>query len=711
MLQPARLCAWLAALLLFVLAALPTVARAATASAVIVAGREAEITALARPYFGEGKEIAPGYKLGGIEVQVSAVRLVVHGPNGARGTVTLHHPSTKGPASVATPSFAADLVGGEDPGMSAALNALLTAVRANDSGRFWSFAPTVGPHVESPASRYAKPGSRLHLPRLPVDGVIVFGFAVVITLLHLRRVLRAEPRAVTAALVALVALGAVLRLTISVEAPMNVWPYDRVVPLARAAYEGKVLPWVARVLHVQMYLSEVIFKTTTVIAIFTPLAFFAHARFVLRDTRRALFAAALLVVLPNHIHFARADSEFIQSLATSSLTFVTMYTALRDESRAWRWSAFALLPLLSLLTYFIRPENLFFWAVDVGAIFLASSAETPKARKVVAVVEVTCAAAFAFVVHLLAQYQSALKQGLSLATLLSALRTLFDPRLNTLINPAITPPGLTLLAVLGVVSLVRRKEAARAAFLVAWLLGFFVVHSIVVPSEPAMQARYHMHLITPFLFLAASALPLVSEWPRRLLVAGGVYLAASPLVHLRFERDVDFNEMNEFAFIREVRASIPDTCTVLELSPAEDPKRPEQLLSSRFLRMAQRIDGGVRQQGFAVVNSGRVVPGDAAETLSEEASDLLGNPPPCLMVYTGLTCFSHRPPGSPIAPVCARLLQTPGLVPVAARTFGSRVYDEVLAGRLLGAPGGETKNQVELKPGEPLTMTMFRLQR
>ena len=44
--------------------------------------------------------------------------------------------------------------------------------------------------------------------------------AVAITLLHLRRVLRDEPRSVLFALVGLVVLGAILRLTISVEAPM-----------------------------------------------------------------------------------------------------------------------------------------------------------------------------------------------------------------------------------------------------------------------------------------------------------------------------------------------------------------------------------------------------------------------------------------------------------------------------------------------------------
>jgi hypothetical protein len=544
------------------------------------------------------------------------------------------------------------------------------------------------------------------------DGVLIFFAALLLLSLHLRSVLRREAPRIAYALLAIVLVGAVLRLAIARETAMNVWPYQRIVPLARATFEGSVLPWATRALHLRVYLTDVIFKATLVLAIVTPLAFFAHARYVLRDARAALFATALLVLLPKHIHFSRADSEYIQSLATSSLTFVVLYTALREKSARWRAVCFVLLPVFSLATYFVRPENMFFWLVDVGAILLTSGDEAPRRRKVLVMIEVTGAAAFAFVVHLLVQYRSAVQQGLSLTTVLSAVRLFFDVRLNTLINPSITPPGLVVLAVLGGAYLYRRGERARALFLTGWLLGFFVVHSFVRPNEPAMQARYHMHLITPLLLLAASSFPILLELPRKVVVAGALYLTASPLVHLRFERDTAFNEMHEFDFLRRVTPDIPDGCTVLEFSPALGVD-PQNTMASRLDRMATLLDGGAQARKFRVVSAGVLrnasEGGEPYETLSDEALAVLRSPPQCLYVYEGLTCKSHRPSTRERAPVCDELHQRLDLRPVASMTVRSRVYDEVMAGRMLTSPNGETHCVVRLRDGEEIPLTLYRV--
>jgi len=701
-----------ATFVLLVVLWLPRIAHGADLP-IIVAGRENEIVALVQPHFGTGKEIAPGYALGDVDVQPHAIRFRVNGPNGRKGALLLEHPSAGGANAEKASSFAVTLEGESDPAMAAVLRALLETIRTNDKGAFWPSKP-LGPPTT--ASRFAQgPGSKLLSFRAPVllrDGVLILLAALAFVALHVRRALRSEPRSILWSLLGLVALGAVIRLAIAEEAAMNVWPYERVVPLARAAFEGAILPAATRALHVRIYLTDVIFKTTAILAIVTPLAFFAHARYVLRDARGALFAVALLVLLPNHIRFARADSEFIQSLATSSLTFVVLYTALRDQSRAWRSVCFALLPLFSVATYFVRPENMFFWFVDVGAILLTSGDEAPRARKVFALVEVTLAAAFAFVVHLLAQYQSALQHALSLRTLTAAITLFFDVRLNTLINPSITPPGLTLLAVLGAVFLYRRGERGRALFLVSWLLGFFVVHSFVRPSEPTMQARYHMHLITPLLLLAASALPEVTRWPRRVVIAGAVYFALSPLVHLRFERDTNFNEMHEFSFMRSTSRGIPDECTVIEFSPAVGLSDPNHRLASRLERMAMRLDNGYAKSAFRVVNAGYMrdgkMNGEPFETLSDEVLEVLRKPPPCLMVYEGITCRSHRPPGTAIAPVCDELRDRFDLQLVATTMFKSRIYDEVQAGRMLMEPSGETRVVSRLRAGEDIPLMLYR---
>ncbi|MBK6534011.1 MAG: hypothetical protein IPF99_31880 [Deltaproteobacteria bacterium] len=46
-----------------------------------------------------------------------------------------------------------------------------------------------------------------------------------------------------------------------------------------------------------------------------------------------------------------------------------------------------------------------------------------------------------------------------------------------ILSPWSSPPGLVLLAALGGVTLWRSRERGRAAFLLAWFLAFFVVHS------------------------------------------------------------------------------------------------------------------------------------------------------------------------------------------------------------------------------------------
>lgn len=698
----------------------------AEALPVIAAGREAEIVALARPYAGDDVAVVPGWKLGNIAVEPHTIKFHLLGPGGRKATLRLEHPSTTPSPSESTASFALRREGDPGADAQAALTALASAVRANDKGSFWPAKPpepglpdgAVAAPKHHASSRFAD--GELHrllrvldaTPRIFRDGVVLFVAALVFALLHLRRVLRDEPRWIRGGLALVVVVGAVLRVAIAREAPMNAWPYERVVPLARSAFEGAVVPWIARALSARPFLTDVIFATTLLLAIVTPLVFFAHARYVLRDARAALFAAAILVVLPIHIRFSRADSELVQSLATSSLTFVVLYTALRDGSRAWRAVCFVLLPIFSVATYFVRPENMFFYLVDVGAIALTSGEEAPRRRKVVAAIEVTAAAAFAFVVHLLAQYKGAIQAGLSPRTLWNAVGIFFDLRLNTLINPSITPPGLTLLAIVGFVTLWRLGHRHRALFLGAWLLGFFVVHSFVVPTEPAMQARYHLHLVTPLLLLAASALPWIERLPRRAAVATGVYLAASPLFHLRFERDVDFNEMHEFAFLRAARATIPEGCTVLELSPAVGAARPEHIHAPRLGRIATRLDGGHAKQAFRVVNTG-VLAGarhgdEPYESLSPEALAILAKPPPCLMVYEGLTCKSHRPGALAEAPVCKALHEKLDLRPVSSISFPSRIYDEASAGRVVEDPVKGSRCRPVLTPGETLTLTLYQ---
>ena len=67
---------------------------------------------------------------------------------------------------------------------------------------------------------------------------------------------------------------------------------------------------------------------------------------------------------------------------------------------------------------------------------------------------------FVGVPNLLENFGRQVNEGLSLRTLTSALGVVVSPRLNILLNPKFTPPGLTALAVLGAIDLWRRGKRA-----------------------------------------------------------------------------------------------------------------------------------------------------------------------------------------------------------------------------------------------------------
>ena len=597
---------------------------------------------------------------------------------------------------------------------------LAAAVARNDAGTFW---PAEGPSDsvgDSGGSGDSGAGSRRGarswwqiLAAELGDGTMILFAALIFLLVHLRHQLRRDPPWVASALLGVVAVGAVLRAALPHENLMEAWAYERLAPLAAHVYDGALLRWFNAVAGGNLFLADVLFKSNYVLAILTPLAVYAHARYILKDYRHALAAAALLVFLPEHLRFSRSDVYMIQSLATSSLTFVVLYTALLDDSRAWRIASFVFLPLLCTATYFVRPENFIFVALDLGAVYIcAHEAGGISPRSILAALLVSSTAAVAFVFNLLAHYGSSIDNGLSLHTLSNAVHIFFNWRLNTLVNPWITPPGVTALAVLGTISLWRRGERPRAVFLVTWLWGFFLVHSFVLPYHPAMQARYHMNLVTPLVLLAAAATPEVLAWRPVARWALVVYLAASPLLHHDFITDTNFNEMREFTFLSSLRDRIPPDCTVIEYRGFPGEGQQTEQFASRVSRVASRLAGGRDQPYWKIVSAAAVdddaPDGQRAEKLSPEAEALLEKPPACLVFYEGLTCASLRRDGEKRAPVCQMILDRLALAPIATTSFASRIYDPVNAGYLSLDASGRTYSNTEVPDGAPVVLTVFR---
>lgn len=667
---------------------------------VLPPGREAEVIALLRP-FAPGGSIAEGWSIGNVSIRRDHIAVELRQGGAARGRMLLLHPSAGGRDTVALTHLSLRFAP-PDIATNSLRQKLIDTLRRNDRRSLWSVAQ---------GSRDAL-APRGPLSRAALDGALLSAAIVAFLLAALRRHTRDEPRRVIAWVIAVSALGVMLRVALSPEAPMNAWPYSRVVPLAAALYGGGALAALSRWLHRDVSLVDLIFCLDLVIASLTPAALFVHARAMLRDPRVAIAAALLLATLPSHLRFSRSDVEFLQSLLLSSLAFTALYGALNDDDRRWRVACSIALPALCLGTYLTRPENLVFFPLDLAAFAVAASGGGVSRRRALLVAALVAApAAVAAATQLLAHYRAELAEGLSSRTLRTAWETLRSTRYNTLINPSVTPPWVTALAAVGLAVTLQKPLRRKGIFLFAWLLVFFVVHSYIRPHEVAMQARYHLHLVTPLLLLAASALPLVAtraRWSLPLLLA---ITLSTPWLYRGFIRDTGFYEMREFAFLRRVSREVGPGCRVLEFRGVPDPRHPAHHFDSRWQRFANRLQEGAVRPAFEVVTADEAAPGGAStvERVSREARALLDSPDGCVMVYLGLSCVAQRPRGAREAPVCEAMRSWGSLTPVAEALITGRVYDSMNVGHPSEHRARVWGTLDLLPPGTPVRLGLYRV--
>ena len=439
------------------------------------------------------------------------------------------------------------------------------------------------------------------------------------------------------------------------------------VALAALIFDGPVLQNLTRWTDAQFYFTDITFTMNLVIAIATPLAIYAHGHYVLRDPRAALVAAALFAVLPNHIRFSHSEVEFILSLALTSLCLAVVHVALSSEW-TWRTAATIALPFLVTASIYTRELNLLIVPLLFAAALLLQG-DAPRSRLVVALAGVTLGAVAGFFGYLLPMHAANLREGLHIRTLLNGVEAFFDLRLNTFLNPRITPPGFTLLAVAGIWVLWRNRLRRHLVLLLAWFALYFVCHSFVLPTEPAMQARYHLHLAPPLVLLAAPAAVALYEYSRVAALALALYALAVPALHADFIRDTNFNDMHEYAFLQRVRAEIPAGCTVLEFPGAYEHDQ-------RLPRMGLVLDGGLPTSSWKQMAIGL---DNDSEPLRPALRELLRRPPECLYWFEGLPCWSAKKPNQTIASACAALRDAVELREIDSVEFTSRVYDENLA--------------------------------
>jgi hypothetical protein len=455
---------------------------------------------------------------------------------------------------------------------------------------------------------------------------------------------------------------------------------------ARLIFEG---PGLAALHPDPVWMTETVLTSTLVFSLLAPLAVYVHARYLLDDHRAALIVAGVIAILPLHLRFSHSDAAFIPSITVSSTVFTLIHVATRDPSKKLGWFAVAIIGFPLALVYLVRPLNIMYFPLLFATAFVNHGvySEKPRANRVrvgTAYVIVALVTIFGGIPWLLAEFGAQVSDGLSIKTVKSALGVIFSPRMNALINPVFTPPGLTALAVIGAVDLWRRRKRPLFWFLVLWLFGFLIAHAYVIPYSPYMQARYHLHLVVPFLLLVACGIEAVLRWlkdnrERKPYLAGRryhaaiagllAYVCASPLIHLHGIRNTEFNDTREWLFVHSLRDTIPAQCSVIEFGGTG--------ADTRFDRVGAYIENGVQRSRWQVHEIPAAEPGEPE--LPDEVRAILEDPPECLYWYEGLPCFGNKQVEQDKAPACEAIEGFVRLEQVAGTSFESEVYDENLA--------------------------------
>lgn len=584
-------------------------------------GREAEVQELFAPY--SLGDVIDGWRFETISIDRDVIHVAVvrDATSDSTTRMTLAHPGDQPGRSA---SFAITF---EAP--NPALDTLAQAVETNDQGNFWRAVAERDPIIDMRRLAGAS--------NLTTDGVlwsVLLFFWIVVLALHASRDAPFERRY----LVGLVVVAGVVRYVFAPRMLLGAWVFSRSTDLQRWVWESPTLAWLSEGRTFAEI--DVMMAIGFAYALVTPLAAFAHGRWILGTPRRGLIAAFVLAALPLHVRFSASEVAFIPSIVLSSTLFATTHFALRSTGK-WRVVATVAAAFLTIGVVTARPLNALFLPLIVW-VLIGFGEASRKAR--ITIGAVIGFAGIAGGVVMWARFANNVRDGLDLRVLWDALLLIFDLERNTFFNVSMTPILLVGLAVWGAWTL-RSTERRRLLFLGAWIAIFFVTHAYVVPRAPAMQARYHLHLVVPFaLVIALGARELMGRY-RWGSVVFCTYVALSPLLHANFITDVDFNDHREVRFARSFVHVVPEGCTIREVT-GHDP---------RAVRVGAELHNGTHRLRWPLE--------------SEE----------CTYYFESLACFANKDRDDALDPACVELRRSARWELVRETSFENRIYDGNLA--------------------------------
>lgn len=388
------------------------------------------------------------------------------------------------------------------------------------------------------------------------------------------RVLRREWRAtrppvyLVAALVLIWAVALALRLLLSPHTFLH--EYYHVAETVSAYLSGEIAPQYGKAgpaLYrfagvVTGYPDDVrvIFVTNAVLA---SLAIPAVALFDLALTgmwARAICAAALLCVLPQHLRFSAAEDLFVPAITFGLWTLALFALYLRTR----RLVDAVLCALALSLAMQARPEMLFFPALLVGLVLLVE----PGAWRVL-VSGRTLLALLVLVELLLPRFfelRQVLNEGAGPTPRLPELGHYL--RNLVLLDAAVTPAVYWVLLAVGFVWGVRRRPG-----LMLWVLGVFVGYtafSLSVFSNPPYNLRSQVLPMSFTVLIAAGAAPVwMDAWgPRRRLAIGlgciGLVGLGMLIVGTRAGFVTELRDQQlQWTFLEHAVPALPETATLL----------------------------------------------------------------------------------------------------------------------------------------------------